>query len=149
MKTCITYTYMSYTSRIFYRPQTKLLEGNVFTRVCVFTWGSAFPQCHDLRQTPTPSESRTPPPPPPPHPHIRSTDWLAVRILLECILVKCSVNGILRTPSPRPQAEDSTLTTNINQLLTSELSALDLRDEFIQSRNALFSSLLPKRTSVL
>ena len=58
---------------IFYRPQTKLRDGNVFTRVCLFTGGSAFPQCYGAGKHPlyadTPSQllpRQTSAPPPHP-----------------------------------------------------------------------------------
>ena len=63
----------------FYRPQTKLRKGNVFTSVC-----QEF--CAQSGQTP-------PPPRPdhsrqtPPSPHIKRLLQRMVRILLECILV--------------------------------------------------------------
>ena len=61
----------------FYRPQTKLRKGNVFTPVCVSVHGGGV---HPPRQTHAAPGRHIPPPPRGP------LQW-TVRILLECILV--------------------------------------------------------------
>ena len=68
--------------RGFYRPQTKLREGTVFTHVCL-SRGSAFPQYHGSGRVPGlwPGDR--------PHPHRRqAVNRWPLRILLECIFVK-------------------------------------------------------------
>ena len=46
---------------INYRPQTKLREDNVITAVCLFTWGSDYPQCHAEGRPPPPQKADPPP----------------------------------------------------------------------------------------
>ena len=101
----------------YYRPQTKLREGYVFTGVCdsVHRGGSVYPSMHlGPPGWKTPPEWRTLPPrmesPPrmekPPSPQVENppptVNVRAVRILLECILVIATlINkiGIGETPA--------------------------------------------------
>ena len=79
-----------YSPSVFYRPQTKLREGNVFTPVCysVHRVGCT-PPVH-TPETPlpwTPLPTWTHSPVTPGHPHPSTVNKRAERILLECFLV--------------------------------------------------------------
>ena len=98
----ITYTQWNYYNGhlTFYRPQTKLRKGYVFTSVCHSVhWGGCLPQCmleytHPQADTPT---GQTPPFGRHPPGQTRPTRYLlqrTVRILLECILVLPNVRDL-------------------------------------------------------
>ena len=88
--TRILFSQVARTSKCFYHPLTKLREGNVFTRVCLFIGGGSLVPPYPLSGTIPPSATYLPSPPPhtcpsgtiPPGPQKQT-----VFFLLECSLV--------------------------------------------------------------